>query len=53
MSLVFLNHFHLSVRYDAGIEILSTFHQDKATHILDHIQGWRRQKRFIKTYIPP
>jgi hypothetical protein len=28
------------------------FHQDKATHILDHIQKWPRWKRLIKAYIP-
>ena len=49
----FLNHFQLLVRYDVGTEILSTFWQDKATHILDHIQEWRRRKRLIKAFIPP
>jgi hypothetical protein len=29
------------------------FHQDKATHISDHIQEWHRWKRLIKAYIPP
>jgi hypothetical protein len=53
LVLVFLNHFQLSVRYDAGIELLSTFHQDRATHISDHIQEWHRWKRLIKAYIPP
>jgi hypothetical protein len=53
MVLVFLNHFQLSIRYDVGIELMSTFHQDKATHILDHIQEWHRRKRLIKVYIPP
>ena len=33
----FLNHFQLPVRYDVGTELLSTFWQDKATHIFDHI----------------
>jgi hypothetical protein len=42
MILVFLNHFQLSIRYDVGIEILSGFLQDKAMHILDHIQEWCR-----------
>jgi hypothetical protein len=44
MVLVFLNHFQLSVHYDVDIELLSAFHQDKATHILDHIQEWRREE---------
>jgi hypothetical protein len=38
LALGFLNHFQLSVHYDDGTEILSTFCQDKATHILDHIK---------------
>jgi hypothetical protein len=53
LVLVFLNHFQLSVRYDVGIELLSTFRQDRATHISDHIQEWHRWKRLIKAYIPP
>jgi hypothetical protein len=35
--LVFLNHFQLLVCYDVGIELLSSFRQDKTTHISDHI----------------
>jgi hypothetical protein len=53
MVLVFLNHLQLSVRYDVDMEILFTFHQDKATHIYNHIQEWCRWKRLIKSYIPP
>ena len=30
-----------------------TFRQDKATHISDHIQEWRRRKRLIKAFILP
>jgi hypothetical protein len=51
--MVFLNHFQLPIRYDAGLELLSTLHQDTTTHISDHIQEWRRRKRLIKTPIPP
>ena len=53
LAITFLNHFQLPVRYDAGTEVLSTFLQDKATHIYDHIQEWHRQKRLIKSFIPP
>jgi hypothetical protein len=53
MVLVFFNHFQLLVRYDADLELLSTLWKDKATHIFDHIQEWRRRKRLIKVYIPP
>ena len=41
------------MRYDIGTELLSTFSQDKATHISDHIQEWRRRKILIKAFIPP
>ena len=53
VALTFLNHFQLSVCYDVGTELLSTFRQDKTTHILDHIQEWRRWKWLIKDFIPP
>ena len=51
--LTFLNHFQLPVRYDVNTKILSTFRQDKATHILDHIQEWHRRKQLIKAFIQP
>ena len=50
--MTFLNHFQLPVHYDVGTELLSTFQQDKATHISDHIQEWHRWKRLIKAFIP-
>ena len=53
LVMVFHNHFQLPIHYDAGLELLSTLRQDTATHILDHIQEWRRRKRLIKTRIPP
>ena len=53
LSMTFLNHFHLPLRYDVGTELLSTFRQDKSTHISDHIQECRRRKRLIKAFIPP
>ena len=37
IALVFLDHFQLPVRYDTGTELLSTFRQNKATHISDHV----------------
>ena len=52
-AMTFLNHFQLPVRYNTGSELLSTFRQDKAIHILDHIQEWNRLKRMIKAFIPP
>ena len=41
------------MRYYIGTKLLSTFQQDKATHISDHIQEWHRRKRLIKSFIPP
>ena len=52
LEMTFLNHFQLPVCYDVGNKLLSTFQQDKATHISDHIQEWRRWKRLIKAFIP-
>ena len=49
----FLSHFQLPVRYDFEMELLSTFWQNKATHISNHIQEWRRQRSLIKAIIPP
>ena len=52
LATMFLNHFKLPVCYDAGTELLANFKQEKATHISDHIQEWKRRKRLIKDYIP-
>ena len=35
------------------MDLLSTFQKNKATHILDDIQEWRRWKSLIKATIPP
>jgi hypothetical protein len=51
--LSFLNHFQLPVRYDVGLELLSTLRQGTGTHISDHIQEWHRRRRLVKTPIPP
>ena len=53
LSMTLSNHFQLQVHYDVGTKLLSTFWQDKATHIYDHIQEWCRRKRLIKANIPP
>ena len=51
LDMNFLNQFQLPVHYDVGMEILSTFRQDKATHISNHIQERSRRKRLIKSFI--
>ena len=53
LASAFLSQFQLQVRYDFKTDLLSTFRQNKATHISDHIQEWRRQKSLIKATIPP
>ena len=53
LAMTSLNHFQLPVRYDVGTELLSTFWQDKATHIRNHTQEWCRWKSLIKDFIPP
>jgi hypothetical protein len=40
------------IRYETGTEILSSFKQNKATHISDHIHEWRRRRRLIKLELP-
>ena len=52
LYMTFLNHFQLPVCYDVGTKLLFTFRKNKATHILDHIQEWRRWKQLIKAFIP-
>ena len=41
LAMDFVNHFQLPVHYDVGMELLSTFWQDKSMHISNHIQEWR------------
>jgi hypothetical protein len=50
--MAFLNHFQLPIRYDVGLELLSTLRQGSGTHISDHIQEWRRRRQLVKTPIP-
>ena len=48
LSMAFLTHFQLSVRYEARTYLLTSLKQDTATHIFDHINEWRRRHRLIK-----
>jgi hypothetical protein len=47
-----LHHFQLPIRYDSGMELLTSFQQGDATHISDHIHEWRQRRREIKADIP-
>jgi hypothetical protein len=40
LAMDFLTNYQLPIHYEMGIEILSSFKQNKATHISDHIHQW-------------
>jgi hypothetical protein len=46
------NALPISHQYEIGTELLTSLHQNNATHISDHIHEWHRQRRMIKTQIP-
>jgi hypothetical protein len=50
--MAFLTHYQLSIRYEIGTKILSSFKQSSSTHISDHIHEWRRRRRLIKVPLP-
>jgi hypothetical protein len=52
LTMVFLNHFKLPIRYYVGIELLANFELTKVDHISNHIREWWRQKSFIKFNFP-
>jgi hypothetical protein len=52
LVMAFLTHYQLLICYETGTEILSSFKQNKATHISDHIHEWRQRRRLIKLELP-
>jgi hypothetical protein len=52
LAMAFLTHYQLPFCYETGIDILSSFKQNKATHISDHIHEWRRRRHLIKLELP-
>jgi hypothetical protein len=52
LAMAFLTHYQLQIRYDMGTKILTSFKQNKATHISDHIHEWRKRRRLIKLDLP-
>jgi hypothetical protein len=52
LAMAFLTHYQLLIRYDTGTDILTSFKQNKGTHISDHIHEWRRRRRLIKLELP-
>jgi hypothetical protein len=51
LAMEFLTHYQFPIQYEIGMELLTSLHQDNATHISDHIHEWRRWRRMIKTQI--
>ena len=52
LSMAFLTHFQLPIRYEIGIDPLTSLRQTTSTHISDHIHEWRRKHKLIKAPIP-
>jgi hypothetical protein len=52
LEMEFLTHYQFPIQYEIGTKLLTSLHQDNATHIFDHIHEWRRRHRMIKTQIP-
>ena len=50
--MAFLTHYQLPIHYETGTKILSSFKQNKATHISNHIHEWRRRRHLIKLELP-
>jgi hypothetical protein len=50
--MAFLTHYQLSIRYEMGTNILSSFKQTKATHISDHIHESQWRRCLIKLELP-
>jgi hypothetical protein len=48
----FLMHYQFPIRYETGIEILSSFKQSSSTHNYDHIHEWRRRRCLTKVPLP-
>ena len=52
LAMEFLKHFRLPIRYETGIELLTSFRKDTTTHISNHIHEWRHRQRLVKAPIP-
>ena len=52
LSMEFLTHFQLPIRYEIGIDLLTLLPKTTSMHISDHIHEWRWRWRLIKAPIP-
>ena len=48
ISRAFLSYFQLPLRYDTGIELLTSFRQSFVTRLSNHVQEWRRRKSLCR-----
>jgi hypothetical protein len=48
LAKAFLTFFQLPIHHDNGLELLSNFKQNSATHITDHIHKWCRRRSLCK-----
>jgi hypothetical protein len=44
-------HYQLPIHYDIGTNILTSLHQNNATHISNHIHEWHRRCRMIENRV--
>ena len=51
LETILLTHFQLPIRYETGMNLLTSLSQNTSTHISDHIHEWRRWRRIIKAPI--
>ena len=42
LAMAFLTHFQAPIRYEIGMDILTSVHQNTTIHISDHIHEWCR-----------
>jgi len=52
LSMDFLTHFQLPIRYKINTELLTSLCQTNSVHIYDHIHEWRQRRWLIKETIP-
>jgi hypothetical protein len=52
LFMTFLMYYQFPIRYETGIEILSSFKQSSSNHIFYHIHEWRRRRCLIKVPLP-
>jgi hypothetical protein len=48
LAKTFLTFFQLPIRHENGIELLSEFKQNSATHITNHIHEWHQRHGLCK-----